>query len=430
MSAAQYDPAAVKTAESDRLRYNVQFISLAILYYDYIVTLPDEIEYIWKNPRRLSTVFYVFCRYALAANLIFLLSIAQDFTGLKCDVGYKVSGVLSILGHAGIIAVWGLRTCAICDKNKIIAAYLGSLGAAILVMLIVRAPLNKCVGQVDLPGFRFGISTTMLIFELSAFLLAAYHAWRTVKDDAKFWANPKSSINYLVFSQGLLYIGPVLLLSLTALSLNFEVPITYSRTVNALKLPLLGFLTARFLIKLRMWERKKNHSDTQTHSLPMFTSAYSQDSSMPEWRRSSISFTTNPGHTNTLDELGSNIGPRNRTEDIEVFKEHNDEEERRLGLSPTSRRGLDEETGADESPEPSPMSLSSVQRGKQPKRDILEVDGVVAQSARSLGGLQNIATSPLTSSITSPSAMRNRAKHPMMGSDRFIHEDIYPVVPT
>ena len=55
----------------------------AILYYDYILTLPDEIEYIWKNPRRLSTLFYFLCRYALAANLIYVLSIAENFTGLK-----------------------------------------------------------------------------------------------------------------------------------------------------------------------------------------------------------------------------------------------------------------------------------------------------------------------------------------------------------
>jgi Family of unknown function (DUF6533) len=49
-----------------------------MLYYDYLLTLPDEIRYIWRAPWRLSTLFYIFCRYALVANLIYHLSIKTD----------------------------------------------------------------------------------------------------------------------------------------------------------------------------------------------------------------------------------------------------------------------------------------------------------------------------------------------------------------
>jgi Family of unknown function (DUF6533) len=44
----------------------------ALLYYDYLMTLPEEIEYVWKAPWRISTLLYVFCRYALVANLFFI----------------------------------------------------------------------------------------------------------------------------------------------------------------------------------------------------------------------------------------------------------------------------------------------------------------------------------------------------------------------
>ncbi|TFK21397.1 hypothetical protein FA15DRAFT_550686, partial [Coprinopsis marcescibilis] len=46
----------------------------AVLYYDYLITLDDEIEFIWKQKFRISTIFYIFCRYGLVANILYLLS--------------------------------------------------------------------------------------------------------------------------------------------------------------------------------------------------------------------------------------------------------------------------------------------------------------------------------------------------------------------
>ena len=78
-----------------------------------------------------------------------------------------ISGVMSIFGHMGIIgesihyfivlgsesslkAVWGLRTSAVYNKNKFVTGFLGLLGVGIIVLLIVRAPFNRCYGPVTL----------------------------------------------------------------------------------------------------------------------------------------------------------------------------------------------------------------------------------------------------------------------------------------
>ncbi|KIL63829.1 hypothetical protein M378DRAFT_36863, partial [Amanita muscaria Koide BX008] len=47
---------------------------IALLYYDYALTFPDEKEYIWGSRFSLSTFLYLWCRYALVANVIFLLA--------------------------------------------------------------------------------------------------------------------------------------------------------------------------------------------------------------------------------------------------------------------------------------------------------------------------------------------------------------------
>jgi hypothetical protein len=59
------------------------FTESALLYYDYALTFKSEVNYIWKKPFRLSTPLYLCCRYALAANLIYVLAISSEVTGLE-----------------------------------------------------------------------------------------------------------------------------------------------------------------------------------------------------------------------------------------------------------------------------------------------------------------------------------------------------------
>lgn len=80
-----------------------------------------------------------------------------------------ISGVLSIFGHIGIIgaspsftvrasmltvtctAVWGLRTSAIYDKQKLVSVFLGLLGTSVIVLLIVSVRHNRMINSFELP---------------------------------------------------------------------------------------------------------------------------------------------------------------------------------------------------------------------------------------------------------------------------------------
>lgn len=41
----------------------------ALLYYDFLLTLPDEIRLVWQAPIRLATVLYLLVRYISLANM-------------------------------------------------------------------------------------------------------------------------------------------------------------------------------------------------------------------------------------------------------------------------------------------------------------------------------------------------------------------------
>ncbi|TFY76951.1 hypothetical protein EWM64_g7061 [Hericium alpestre] len=82
-------------AKAHYLQFDTQWASLALLYYDYVLTFPAEVEHIWKAGRfRLSTILYVFCRYALPANVLYLLAISNklgdQYALLRC--GYRRLG--------------------------------------------------------------------------------------------------------------------------------------------------------------------------------------------------------------------------------------------------------------------------------------------------------------------------------------------------
>ncbi|EAU89950.2 hypothetical protein CC1G_08432 [Coprinopsis cinerea okayama7 len=301
-----------------RIEYTLQFCSLTILYFDYLLTLPDEIKYIWLRKWRLSTLFYFFCRYALVANLLYLLSISEDYTGVEtalriskaysypcsCDTGYMICGILSIFGHIGILAVWSLRTCAVYNNNKFLMALFGSMTASSVILLCVGATdalwnkslrisffidsstsyemhrderyVKECVWGCDLrlagPYSLLVLGANgaiVLALEILAFLLATFRVWKTRREIKQKTESTKvASLNEIIFSQGILYIGGVTVLSVGVLILNFKAKTGFvSRLLNGLKLPLSGFLTARFMLRLRAWSAigsPNPHSATTT----------------------------------------------------------------------------------------------------------------------------------------------------------------------
>ena len=51
-----------------------------VIYFDYALTIIPEIEYIWRGGLfKASTFLYFFARYALVANLLYLLAISNVF---------------------------------------------------------------------------------------------------------------------------------------------------------------------------------------------------------------------------------------------------------------------------------------------------------------------------------------------------------------
>ncbi|KAG2021378.1 hypothetical protein CC2G_006624 [Coprinopsis cinerea AmutBmut pab1-1] len=304
--------AAITRALLTRADYCLQASSVVVLYYDYLLTLPAEVEYIWKNPFR----FITFLDTDSIPGSKRLINVPA-----RCIVVRLTASVLSTFGHFGIITVWGLRTYAICDGNKIIAALIGLTGLSVVVMRI--AITSAHIAYARQVGPIVGCAEPKQT-----------EHWDCYGNDKKFWENPRATLNAVIFSQGLIYITAVFALSILTATFNLKVwGGTVIRPMNSLKLPLAGLLTARFLLKIKMWERRESATSAGEITTLQFNPVAIEDvkgkskgttsagTTDVEADRDGIHFDDDdddPGYSTrrvpVIRELGRDIGPRRTNE--------------------------------------------------------------------------------------------------------------------
>ncbi|KAI0034806.1 hypothetical protein K488DRAFT_44733, partial [Vararia minispora EC-137] len=151
------------------LQFAIQWSSIVLLYYDYALTFPAEVKYLWQDKKffKISTLLYALCRYALPANVLYLLAISKKLGSRRlpfsCDTWYKIIGVISVLGRAAVLCAPSLhillpatnccgvtflmRTYVVCAKSKIILTTLGAIGLTVFVCDVIHVPGLRCKGS-------------------------------------------------------------------------------------------------------------------------------------------------------------------------------------------------------------------------------------------------------------------------------------------
>ncbi|RDB27172.1 hypothetical protein Hypma_004584 [Hypsizygus marmoreus] len=300
------------------LQFCIQWSSIALLYYDYVLTFGMEAAYIWGQKFRFSTVLYVCCRYGLVANVIYLLTISNKITlsvppspkllskkNHRCNAGYRISGALSVLGRTAIIVVWGARTYAVFGKSRLVLAFFGTIGLMIVILDVIHVPTTVCKGNNTIP---IGEPDVMLYQVSHLTVGSGLTTLRSIQalNVGGPWKKQKKGFMYLLFEQGILYFCVVTVFTIASLALNVQIPGGFlQRLLNAYTLPLSGLMTARFLLHLRKWESK--HSAFQSRGPPNESD-----------ETTTIDFTSNPNHrsarsTSYVDEFGEDPVQRART---------------------------------------------------------------------------------------------------------------------
>ncbi|VDB87094.1 unnamed protein product [Peniophora sp. CBMAI 1063] len=268
-------------AETHFVQFAVQWASLALLYYDYALTFPQEVRYIWKGRKRsLLIPLYIMCRYALLANVLYLLAIAHMLGGPgSCDVVYKAIGVVSVLGRAAVFSppvTFLARVYVVWAKNKLILAFLGALALTCFVLDVIHVPGLRCEGSSTIQIANTLLSILVCIFESLAALLTFLRSLQALRFGGTPITMKRHTFNYLVAEQSTLYFSLCSSLTIAAIVLNFRAPRGFfQRLLNALLLPVSGLLTARFILRLREYHGRDTEKsvDDDTPAVSTFQAA-------------------------------------------------------------------------------------------------------------------------------------------------------------
>ncbi|KAH6913601.1 hypothetical protein BKA70DRAFT_1096365, partial [Coprinopsis sp. MPI-PUGE-AT-0042] len=72
------------------IEFCIQYASLTLVYYDYILTFGREMKYVWGRKFHILTVMFLFCRYSTVANIIFAVGLVNKFYGLRVNLTYRI----------------------------------------------------------------------------------------------------------------------------------------------------------------------------------------------------------------------------------------------------------------------------------------------------------------------------------------------------
>ncbi|KAF7359893.1 hypothetical protein MVEN_00715000 [Mycena venus] len=205
---------AIDTATTHFLRFRLQYSSLgrhnerafhtmmifwpslsALLYYDYALTFPREVQYIWKQKFRLSTALYIGCR-----------PMYQDSVVRGLPIFPSVS--FEALTHL------------------------------------------QCIELVSAPEM---LSITTIIFETSSTFFTVIRCIQALRAMKKV-ERKRYSVVSILLEQGVLFFCSISIFTVTGVILQYRAPPGFfQRLPNAFTLPLSCTLTARFILHLRQW---------------------------------------------------------------------------------------------------------------------------------------------------------------------------------
>jgi len=263
-------------------KYNIQYASIALVYYDYFLTFSLEVNLIWRSKFRFSTILYILTRYAMVANILYLLAISSKLS--NCDVWYRVIGVLSTLGRASVIIVFCGRTYAIWNRSRFVLVGLGILGLTCVILDCLHIPGLKCQGSTGSQIQDTLLSILVCTIELVVAILTVYNALIS----SRVAAFKQRDLTGFILRQGVLYFCGAFVFTASAMVLNFVAkPGSFMiKVLNAFTLPFSCLLTSRFLLHLREYNvDERGDSDSSKLTTLNFVEEFARstpDSPLPE----------------------------------------------------------------------------------------------------------------------------------------------------
>ncbi|RDX57141.1 hypothetical protein OH76DRAFT_18252 [Lentinus brumalis] len=256
------------------------FASTCVFYYDYFLTVADEVRLVWGRPFNLAGAIFVYLRYAilLQASLDVISNVSitptanMHLTADSCRLLSMVGASVTCASFILVSAFIALRLTALWSRNWYLGGTLFIMGLMNPIFLQTCAefafpnyvvppwPLPPCLGKVqpgaalqffELDVIPIGSSALSIVYELLCLGLTAYKTYWTYRQASRI-DGMRRSFAWLLLRDGSLYFAAMTILWIYEIVSAFDQLSVEDGPVLGRLLVLI--LTTRFISNLRQSE--------------------------------------------------------------------------------------------------------------------------------------------------------------------------------
>ncbi|KLO18962.1 hypothetical protein SCHPADRAFT_899297 [Schizopora paradoxa] len=254
----------------------VNFVSATILVYDIILTMPEEIKYIWRWEWGAGKILYMLTRYsAFLETIVFNVFWFTPGMSVQTCKNLFTAGCWSL--HTGIFIgqmIVIIRTYAIWGRSRVILVILLVLflGIDIPTFFILRGLMDSLtwakspfpsIAQcfVDVPSNRLFINFTLImLLELLVVLLTAWKAF------TQRHIGTRNGMLGILYRDGFMFFLCLFTISLVnfIIQVNSSLPHLYIFLLPEFQRVIHSVLTSKIILHLRQYTRASPNYETVT----------------------------------------------------------------------------------------------------------------------------------------------------------------------
>ncbi|KAJ6529623.1 hypothetical protein B0H19DRAFT_1192924 [Mycena capillaripes] len=145
-------PPGQTLVDHQRLSHAFFLVAFVVVLYDYLLTLPAEVHFIWLRPKRLSSYWFMLNRYfALSTSVIMAVFTFADFAPEVCSSLQEAQKIFLLVQEIIIFAILGLRVYAMFNLDRRLLTVLCLTCVSVVVVVAWLANTNAAMPQ-PVPG--------------------------------------------------------------------------------------------------------------------------------------------------------------------------------------------------------------------------------------------------------------------------------------
>ncbi|KAF7340460.1 hypothetical protein MVEN_01966200 [Mycena venus] len=208
----------VAMAFGRRFTDHMLLIGPTILCYDHLLTLRDEVQFVWRKPKRLSFFIFVVLRYVSLLSNIGMLVLRLGPVPLESEVRLNNLIFTGCPVHFVTIGILGLRVYAMYNSSKIVLSFLIATGLATTFLAAWSITGETWVLATQMSGCDYPVSKESAIrmagaWEAQFFCDLMVFVFTVVRSYKQPFKIPGSILSYMV-RDGALYFAVLALVNL------------------------------------------------------------------------------------------------------------------------------------------------------------------------------------------------------------------------